>query len=47
MTMTRLPGEMSGDYNQTTAHRGDVVSQIAMQDRIPYAHCPRYDSTGE
>ncbi len=47
MTMTQLPGGMDGDYNQTTAHRGDVVSQIAMQDRIPYAYRLRYDSTGE
>ena len=42
---TQLPGVMDGDYKQTTAHRGDVVSQIDMQDLGPYTYRPRYDST--
>ena len=42
---SQLPGGTGGDYNQTTAHRGDVVPQIDMQDRGPYAYRPRYDST--
>ncbi|SRR5258706_1406375 len=42
---TQPPGGMDNDYNQTTAHLGDVVSQIDMQDRGPYAYRPRYDST--
>ena len=42
---TRPPGGIGGDYNQTTANRGDVVSQIDVQDCSPYAYHPRYDST--
>ena len=42
---SQVPGGMGGNYNQTTAHRGDVVSQIDMQDPGPYAHRPQYDST--
>ena len=45
MTEQSTTRGVDGDYNQTTAHRGDVVSQIDMQDRTPYSYCRRYDST--
>jgi len=42
---TQLPGRVNGDYDQTMAHRGGVVSQIDMQEGNPYAYRLRHDST--
>ena len=32
---TQLPGGVDGDHNQTTAHRGGVVSQYTHKTTLP------------